>query len=258
VRLTSFRKGSAMSILSIVCFGLVGVVLVSAVSPPARRFFKSLIGLSGAKLDSLADAVGSVDPLAQYKSEIANAAENGRNAQNVVSSSAGQLVSLKSQIEEDLKEETRLTNRLRAVVANGDPNHTAENLALQLERVRENLTVNKGQLDVAQASYDENLALVRQFEEQIVNLRKDAKDLGFQLEQSAAEAKLSEAKAALKNRLVTTDLSDVRAKVLAKINENRGKSKGLQDMANLSGEEADADLERKERAKAILAEFQAK
>lgn len=246
-----------MSLLSMVVMGVVAAVLLAAVSPPARRFFKNLIGLGNAQLDALGESVGGVDPLGQYKTQIANAAEGAKNAQSVVNSSATSLVSLQSQIDEDLKEKARLENRLRAVVANGDPNKSADRLALDLERVERNLEANTTQLGESQKNYDENLKLVSKFEDKIVSLRKDAQDLGFQLERSEAEKDLAVASNALKDRLSTTDLSQTRNRVLAKINANKGVAKGHNDMVgSASADEADDDLERKERASAILARFQ--
>lgn len=246
-----------MSLFSMLVFGVVAAVLLAAVSPPARRFFKSLIGLGSAKLDAASEGIQNADPLSQYKSQIANATEGAKNAQSVVNSSATQLVSLQSQIDEDLKEKTRLENRLRAVLANGDPNKTADRLALDLERVERNLEVNTSQLNDSQKNYDDNLRLVNKFEEKIVELRKDAQDLGFQLERSEAERDLAVASTALKDRLSMTDLSQTRNRVLAKINANKGVAKGQNDMVgSASADEADDDLERKERAAAILARFQ--
>lgn len=237
--------------------GVVVAVILAAVSPPARRFFKNLGRVAGSQVDALGNVVGGIDPLQQYKTEIANAAEGAKNAQSVVDNSAVQLVSLQSQIEADLSEKTRLENRLRAVVANGDPNKSADRLALDLERIERNLDENSKQLESAQTNYDKNLDLVSKYEVKITELRKDAQTLGLQLEQSEAEKKLAVATSSLKSKLDLSNLSETRNKVLAQINANRGVTKANNDMAGaVSADEADDDLERKERAKAILARFQ--
>lgn len=238
-------------------WGVVAAVLLAAVSPPARRFFKSLLGLGSAKLEAASEALRNTDPLGQYKAQIAQAIENGRNAQSVVEKAAKTLVSLNYQIADDMKEKTRLETRLRAVVAQGDPNKTAEKYALDLERVERNLAANQAQQSTAQETYDENLKLVERYEREVVDARKDAEHLGFQLEQSKAEKDLIQMSASLKSQLSLGDLADARRRVQDQINANRGATKAAQDLSRQGiAEEADEDLERKERAAAILARFQ--
>jgi len=246
-----------MSTFGIVMWGVVAVILLAAVSPPARRFFKGLINLGSAKLDAAADGVRNTDPLGQYKTHIANAVENGRHAQSVVEKAAKQLVSLNNQIAEDLKEKQRLESRLKAVVANGDPNKTAERYALDLDRVESNLAANQAQHGSAQETYDENLKLVERYEREVSAARKDAEQLGFQMEQSRAEKDLFQMTASLKDQLNLGDLADARRRVQSQIDTNRGASKAARDLSRQGiAEDADEEFERKERAAAILARFQ--
>lgn len=246
-----------MSTLGVVMWVLGTAVLLAAVVPSARRFFKSLLGLGSAKLEGLSEAIRNADPLGQYKAQITQAIDNGRNAQNVVEKAAKTLVSLNNQIAEDMKEKTRLETRLRAVVAQGDPNKTAEKYALDLERIEQNLLTNQAQQSLAQETYDENLKLVERYEQEVLAARKDAEHLGFQLEQSKAESDLLNMSASLKNQLSLGDLADARRRVQDQINANRGASKAVQDLSRRGvAEEADEDLERRGRAAAILARFQ--
>ena len=240
---------------------IVGVVVlcVAAVSPPARRFFKAVIAWVGGQAEKAAETVAGADPLAVYKSQVANAAEAGKNASKVVEAAAKQLISLQGQIDSDLKEQTRLTNRITAVLQSGDPNHTAENYALQLERVEENLATNKAQLDSAQSTYDENLKLVEQYENEVVFARKDAEAKGFELQSSQAEKELRQMSVGLRDNLNLGELATARRRVQEKIDANRGASKAAADLGrHTSAEQADEDLERKARAAAVLDRFKNK
>lgn len=242
-----------------IVISVVLLLVVAAVFPPARRFFRSVGNWIGGQADKVAETVAGADPLAVYRSQVASAAEAGKNASKVVESAARQLVSLQQQIDSDLKEQTRLTNRITAVLASGDPNHTAESYALQLERVEHNLEVNKGQLDSAQTTYDENLKLVEQYETEVVNARKDAEALGFQLQSSQAEKDLRQMSVGLHDKLNLGDLATARRRVQEKIDANRGASKAAADLGRHStAEQADEDLERKARASAVLDRFKAK
>jgi hypothetical protein len=248
-----------MSLFTALVLGAVVVFALAAFSPPARRLFKSLAALVGAKTDRAADALANSDPLGVYKTQIANAVENGKNANKVVETAAKQLVSLDNQIADGLKEQTRLTNRLQAVVDKGDPNKTAAKYAADLARVEEGLKTNQGQREVAQSQYDENLKLVERFEREINNARKDAADLGFQLEQSEAEKNLYQMTAALKDQLNLGELATARNRVKDQINANKGATKAARDLSRQSrAEEEDEELEQNAAAEAVLARFKSK
>ena len=242
-----------------IVLSVVVLVVVAAVFPPSRRFFKSVYFWISGQTEKLSEVVSSADPLAVYRSQVAGAADAGKNASKVVESAARQLVSLQQQIDSDLKEQTRLTNRITAVLQSGDPNRTAESYALQLERVEHNLEVNKAQLDSAQTTYDDNLKLVEQYESEVVNARKDAEALGFQLQSSQAEKDLRQMSVGLHDKLNLGDLASARRRVQEKIDANRGASKAAADLGrHSSAEQADDDLERKARAAAVLDRFKSK
>lgn len=237
-------------------FGLVAAVLLAAVSPPARRFFKSLMNWGSAQVNKGSEVVAGLDPMGVYQLQIDNAVENGRVVQKSFDSVAANLVSLQNQVEADLKDKTRLENRLRTVLKEGDPNVTAVTYAEELERVEKNLSVNQAQLEVVQSQYDENLALVEKFKQQISKARADAQQLGFQLQQSEAEKEMSQMSANLRGQLSTGDLSEARRRVMDQINTNRGASKAVHDLNRLNtAQDADDELERKNRVQDVLNRF---
>lgn len=246
-----------MGTIGWIVLGVVVILVLAALSPPARRFFKSLGAYGGAQADRAAEAVLSADPLGVYKTQINNAIESGKNANKVVETAAKQLVSLENQIADDLKEQTRLTNRLQAVVDKGDPNKTASKYAADLARVEEHLKINQEQKITAQAQYDENLKLVERFEREIDNARKDAAQMGFELAQSEAEKNLYQMTAALKDQLNLGDLAQARNRVKDQINTNKGATRAARDLSRQGrAEEDDEELERNAAADAVLARFQ--
>jgi hypothetical protein len=108
-----------MSVFQMLVFGLVAAVLLAAVSPPARRFFKSLMNWGSAQVNKGSEVVAGLDPMGVYQLQIDNAVENGRVVQKSFDSVAANLVSLQNQVEADLKDKTRLENRLRTVLKEG-------------------------------------------------------------------------------------------------------------------------------------------
>lgn len=248
-----------MSTSAAIVLGVVVLLVLAAISPPARRFFKALGLWGGAQADKGAEAVLNADPLGVLKTQIANAAENGKQANTVVEAAAKQLVSLENQIADDLKEQQRLTTRIESVLAKGDPNKNAPKYAADLARVEEHLKVNQEQKALAQQQYDDNLKLVERFEREIQEARKDAADLGLQLQQSEAEKNLHQMSAALKDKLSVGDLAAARQRVKDQINSNRGSAKAARDLNRVGlAEEEDEELERSAAADAVLARFQKK
>ena len=259
VEVLEFNHRKKMVMMSTLILAVLVLLVVASLSPPARRFFKSILAYGGAQADRAADSVRNVDPLGVYRTQIENAVENSRNASSVVEKAAKQLVSLETQIADGLKEQTRLTNRLQAVVDQGDPNKTAAKYAADLSRVEEQLEANKQQRDIAQDQYDDNLKLVTRFEDQIKKARQEVKDMGLQLQQSQAEKDLHQMTASLKDKLSLGDLSEARQRVKDQIDANKGAARAARDLNGGSiAEESDDELESNASVQAVLARFQKK
>lgn len=236
--------------------GAVVFIGLLTMTRPGRRLLKA-IGLNfSASTDRMAEAINGNDPLGVYKSQIANAVDAAKSASKVVEMAAKQLVSLENQIAEGLKDQTRLTNRISAVIQSGDPNKTAAKYAVELARVESNLKTNQEQRELAQTQYDENLKLIEIYERQISDARKDAEQLGMQLSQSEAEKNLTQMSTAIKDQLNLGDLAQARRRVQEQINTNRGAAKAARDLSKSDLlEEEDEQLENEAAVSEILNRF---
>ena len=241
-------------------FLVLSVLLVlAAISLPARKFFKSF-GLWGeAQANKASDALLNADPLGVLKVQIDNAAQNAKQAQQVLQVAAKQVISLQKQINDGKHDQQVLTNRINTALSHNDVNNTARFYALELARVEDHLKVNENQLLIAEKQYNDNLELVKKFEQQIVDARKEISDLGYQLAQSQAEKNLQEMTASLKNKLNVGDLSDARKRVQDQIDANRGASKAAYDLnSDELAQQKDLNFERDIAADEILARFRNK
>lgn len=244
---------------STVVLVVVVLAVVAAISPPVQRLFKAVYSKFGAAADKAAESLHKQDPLSAYKSQIANAIDSGKNASKVVEQAAKQLESLQRQIADDEKDQVRLVNRIKAVIANGDPNGNKTKYALDLDRVEQNLNKNREQLAIAQETYDDNISLVEKYERDVAEARKDAEHLGFQLEQTKAEKDLYDMSSNLKNKLNLGDLAESRRRVQEQIDANRGSARASKDLGRLeSSLDDDEDYERIARSEAILSRFESK
>lgn len=241
----------------IIC--VVVAICLAAVSPPARRFFRSIGRVGEAKLNSFAESIGAIDPLADFSNEIENSAEFCKKAQANVSRAAADIVSLERQVNSDLDEQTQLSNKIRVALKNGDPNQTAKGYAADLAKVEARLVENRAQLENATVTYKENLTLVTSFEEKIKDLRKKAEKFSFQLEQSESEKIIKETTNSLKQKLGNSNIDKAEERIQNRIDLNRGAAMASGDMGAGSAVEkarqADLELERDQQAEEILARF---
>jgi len=248
-----------MSTFGWIVLGVIVVAVLIAISPPFRRFWKAIKEKGEVAADEAAEALRRQNPMGYYNLQINNAVENGKNAQNVVKAAAKQLVSLDNQIADDLKEQTRLNSRIKSALTKGDPNKTANSYALQLAAVEQNLQTNQAQRVAQQKVYDDNLKMVEKYERDVTQARRDADQLGFQLEQSKAEKELVEMSASLRTDLNLGELAQAKKRVQDQINANRGDTKAVSDLSRQGlAEDLDEEDERQGAADEILARFQPK
>lgn len=233
--------------------GVLVAMALLAVSRPGRRFLYNIGVYFGAQADRAAEQVAKSDPLGVYKTQIQNAIENGKNSNNSVALAAKQLISLDNQIANNMKEQTRLTNRIKSVHANGDPNKNIPKYAADLAGVEAQLKINQEQRATAQEQYDTNLKLVEQYEREVNAARKDAEHMGFQLQYSENEKEVRQMTASLKDGMNLGALAQARQRVQDQINENLGAAKASRDISRqTTSEEEDDKFEQDAAAQAIM------
>lgn len=246
-----------MSIWGIIGLGVLFIMAVYFFSPGGRRLLKSIWNVGDATANDASEAVNASKALSLYKAQIDNAVAGGRNASKVVDKAATQLISLDRQIKVGMEEQARLTNRIKAVLAEGDPNKTVEKYASDLSKVEEDLKANQEQKVLAEEQYKENVKMIERFKLQADKARQDVQSMGLQLETSEAEKELSQLAAGLKDKLSLGDVAEARQRVQKQIDANRGAAKAARDLSRQGfAEESDEELERKASAAAVLSRFQ--
>lgn len=234
------------------------VLVVCAFSPPAKRFFRSVWRVGEAKLDAAGEAISNLSPLEQLKASVRNSAENGANARKIVQSASAQVEKLQRQIAADRMDLQALNAKLARAQSKGDPNGTMARNAAEVVRVERNLKANEDQLAEALKLYDENLKLIGKYEAEVVAARKDAEQLGFQLDQSQARKEITELASKAHDQLNLTQLQEARARVQRQIDENNGAARANRDLSAATGgaDDADDELEVDASVAEVLARFQ--
>ena len=101
------------------------------------------------------------------------------------------VINSQRRVDQNAAEETRLANRIKAALGNGDPQGTAKEFALSLAHVREQLASNAAQLATHKANYEAFAKSVEAGQRRVLEAKRKAKDLGLELKVSEREAKLA-------------------------------------------------------------------
>lgn len=208
---------------------LLFIVIVAAVSLPARKFFKSLIAVGEAQLVNAKEAVLNTDPLSVYKSQIEEKTQNLSDAQKLLAKSAGLVQSSNQQVIQLEKEVDELVSRLKK--SRGD-DKAKKTMAQKLLKAEQNLNRARSDKDSSQKRYDSLLDDIRQFQDQIFELKKDVVNLGFNLEKSQVDKDMAEARSSLQHNLDMGDLAEARNRVQSKIDANTGFAKAADDLSS--------------------------
>lgn len=252
------------------------------------RALKRLWGAGSVQVGKVGRWASSKDPLAVYQERIDEGTEKIGKAKGFLGQAGGEVRSARRAVTEATQEVTRLNSRIDTAEAAGDPNHTVESYALQLADAEEKLghapegttlkpdgtfegqAVNPsdqgagaiGRLYRAVVRFDGFSASVLEGQTQVEEARKEARELGMELEQSQREKEMNQfANSFNPNGFMGDEggLKDARDKLKQQIDDNRGS--GDADAAlNVSrtNEAKDRELDRKARAAEILAARKAK
>ena len=233
---------------------VVALILIFAIID--RRAVGRIFGAGQAQVDKFGRAISDADPLALYQKKIDDEMENMQKYKDSLATVGENVRSLKRQIDGDTARETQLAERIRLAKTQNNDN-AARDYALQLDHVEQTLETNKTQLASTQKIYDGFLKQINAGQNNILACRQKAKDMGIQLQQSEAEKKMSQFTAELAGMSTHLDgLSDIEAKVQAKIDHNRAAVDVVAQTSGAAMQEIDMqEAERNARADAILARF---
>ncbi len=232
-----------------VIVALVLVVLAPNVRKNLALWGRALLGKAGGP-------VAQAGPQAQLDQRFDQALADISRAKTALEAEKELVISCQRRVDQNTAEATRLTSRLQAEIADGDPHGSSRDHALSLAHVREQLASNTEQLAKHKANYEAYNQKVKAAQQQVSDARQKARELGLDLQESEHEAELAKF---AENFSASTDsepMGDAISKVQEKIDLNKAKAAVANDMNQQSLAEAkQKELEQQAKADAILAEF---
>lgn len=159
------------------------MVVVAALALAVLNFrsLKRLFRAGSAQAGKIGRWAENADPLAVYRERVDDGVENIGKAKQALENCQVLVRSVRRQVEDGEKEKARLENRIKTALANGDPNNTAKEYALQLERVERELATNKEQLAKHEETYQNFSKIVEQNQRKVQEARREAESLGLEL-----------------------------------------------------------------------------
>jgi phage shock protein A len=201
-----------------------------------------------AQLNKLGNFFTGADPIAQMRYEYDSAVEELKQGRLGLEQYRALVERVSRQVTNDGKHVATLEAKVKAYLQAGD-RETAGRFALELQKAKDELAENQGQLTMHEQAYENNLTKIRHAGEKLRDLRGKIARYEAELNMSRAEAEVAK----LANSFqfdMTTDFGQIEAIIQDKISLNRAKARVATD---LSGERIE-DIQREKAVESVLAE----
>jgi len=236
-------------------FLVLGIILgVLAVAAPGLLGSVGFLGQAGR--DKAGRLAGDAGPQAQLDQALAKGLDAIAKAKADLEAEKELVVSSQRRVNQNTAEATRLANRIKAALGDGDPHGTSKEYALSLAHVREQLASNTEQLAKHKANYEAFAQKVQIGQRQVQEAKQKAKDAGIALQESEHEARLATFAEDFSVGEVAGQMGDAMSQLQDRIYANKAKTAVADDMHQQSTADAKNEAsEQQAKAEAILAEF---
>ena len=201
-----------------------------------------------AQLNKVANLFFEADPIAQMRYEYDRAVEQLKEGRTGLEQYRGLVERVTRQVQANRSHVQKLEAETKAYLRAGD-RATAAKFALELQKAKEELAANEGQLDMHETAYGNNLKKIQHANEKLIGLRERIQKYDAELKMSAAEAEIAKLSETFDVNL-TTDFGEIEAVIQQKIDQNRGKVRVAADLS----QKGMAEINAEERMQAELAE----
>jgi phage shock protein A len=198
------------------------------------------------------------DPLVFLNQAVDDGVASIQNAKKGLEDYRALILSVQRQVENGEKEKARLESRIQEAIDAGDPNRTAQEFAIMLADVEQNIAANREQLQRHKETYENFARQVEIGQQRVLEARQKATLLGLELEQSKREKEMARFARGFSfdpNEL-HTDIVRAEELIYQKIDANRAVGRVAEDLAKpLLGGSVDEETERQAAASKILERF---
>ena len=201
-----------------------------------------------AQINKLANVFWTADPIAQMQYEYDQAVAQLKEGREGLEQYRALVERVSRQVANDQRHVANLEAKVKAYLQAGDRD-TAAKFALELQKARQELAENQGQLKLHEEAYNNNLTKIRHAGGKLAGVREKIAKYDAELKMSRAEAEMAKLATSF-NFDVTTDFGQIEQVIHDKISLNRAKVRVASD---LSGEGI-VDVQREQAMEKALAD----
>jgi phage shock protein A len=201
-----------------------------------------------AQINKVANMFWEADPVAQMRYEYDRAVEQLKEGRGGLEQYRGLVERVTRQVSANRSHLQKLEAETKAYLKAGDRT-TAAKFALEMQKAKQDLASNEGQLLLHETAYGNNLKKIQHANEKLIELREKIQKYDAELKMSSAEAEIAKLSETFEMNL-TTDFGEIEGVIQQRIDQNRGKVRVAADLSSRGIAEINAE----ERMQAQLAE----
>jgi phage shock protein A len=213
-----------------------------------------MLTAGAAQTHKLQKKLDDADPLAMLNQAVDDGVASIQNAKIGLDNYRVLIQSVQRQVENGEKEKARLEARIREVLEAGDPHRSAQEYAMMLADVEENIAANREQLEQHKTTYENFARQVEAGQARVLAARQKATLLGLELEQSKREREMARFARGFSfdpNGL-NSDLARAEERIYQEIDANRAVGHVADDLTKPILESPTEEKDRKSAAAKIL------
>jgi phage shock protein A len=201
-----------------------------------------------AQINKIANVFWEADPIAQLRYEYDRSVEQLKEGRLGLEQYRGLVERVTRQVSANKSHVQKLEAETKAYLKAGD-RATAAKFALELQKAKEELATNEGQLQMHETAYGNSLKKIQHANEKLIELRDKIQKYDADLKMSAAEAEIAKLSETFDVNL-TTDFGQIESVIQQKIDQNRGKVRVAADLSS----KGIAEIQAEDRMRGELAE----
>ncbi len=201
-----------------------------------------------AQINKVANIFWTADPIAQMQYEYDLAVSQLKEGREGLEQYRALVERVTRQVTGDRQHVASLEAKVKAYLTAGD-RETAAKFALELQKAKQQLADNEGQLKLHEEAYGNNLTKIKHATSKLSDVRDKIAKYDAELKMSRAEAEMAKLAGSL-NFDVTTDFGQIEQVINDKISLNRAKVRVAADMSS----EGIVDIQREQAMESALAD----
>ncbi len=183
-----------------------------------------------AQVNKIANVFWTADPIAQMQYEYDLAVTQMKEGREGLEQYRALVERVGRQAAMDKQRVARLEAQVKAYLASGD-RETAARFALELQKAKQDLTENEGQLQMHEEAYNNNVTKIKHASNKLSDVRTKIQKYDAELKMSRAEAEMAKLATDF-NFDVTTDFGQIEQVINDKIGLNRAKARVAADLSS--------------------------